>query len=1088
MELLLNKFKSKRDVNVNNFLATKLSGSKKLLPQSAIFEKINENEVYNQERSSCNLIRLNCVINPLCSNVLFNSISEIVKHEGDPNAVKLLNYGISDGFVDRKDFENKIYCKNPITYLEGKTKEGVRDTQISTEKCGFKYHCGIDIFNNHILRNNTFKTVCYNYDTRKITTSNAKIDPTTVFNTINDFMRDENGEYISGEGYGSKKLSVQHLYTTEDVETYENTIDKNLFEKNGWFGFTNIGKFSVVDNNNETMDIFRVINYRRSCDFIQMYPSSDLWSFTPKYNSYLHRLEKNWNYCLTYPSSSTTENITFIRENTNSLRIMYIDDRVKLKSGIGAIKIYSVSKHGLKKGDYINFYRNDEIIYKNCEVREIEDEYTFYIFNGGVKLYKYAYELTKADTDTSGIDDFYVRIPISLSDFHFNVTVLGNNIAVNKDNMSFSSTRSDITKNDIEIVKDKTWKTNKHHGIVYTLSIEPKLEYGENEVYVSENDINYDLIIEKNGNEYTYSISNITANINVRYQISSDRDVVYCGYGDDRETYYLIGNKYVNIDDDAQDFSYKKVVDGEEVEYYVRIFSRLPNWKGCDVKIDKNQLYGTEKNLIARYQTVEHDFENHISQLAFAKNVYGDDISQVVYTDDIDISYLHDNLGRPLTSIYFTILKNNKGYKEWYGKNGADINIRKKSTNNNEDYHIEYSHCFGMLNCAFRLSKESLPNVEYNNSMQLNNVDSSFQYQGLDVEDLQYSNMVYEKILNDKSINDENDDLDTQNRSYRSRFKEILNDEIQYGIYYDENGQKYVGDTHFYGDLCEYSKKRLLELPIQQIEMRFNTAQREICSLDRSHKYFKDFSYDEILSDDKDKVGFSSEEVVELNAHQHKEGYCYHPHYEIPIKSFDKTISYRSSVAMTLTKIDAVSNEIERAMRFRIRTLNPHNLKKNDTVYMKYDTYDLLTNKVYKSTYYICYVSDIINNNVFECIIYDEKHNRINTLNTIEILSYRLFKKDSTIPDYATFTKDGSCRFVWRNVINNGFDNGSENETYPYFNGAFFVNKQINLFVRRQDPNEYTKLQNGKFPNDITSNPIKIEDEDNYITEKDMSC
>ena len=63
----------------------------------------------------------------------------------------------------------------------------------------------------------------------------------------------------------------------------------------------------------------------------------------------------------------------------------------------------------------------------------------------------------------------------------------------------------------------------------------------------------------------------------MQYIISSDTDKVYCGHGDDRKTYYLVNNKYVNIDDDAQDFSFKKVVDGEEVEYYARIFSRIPN-------------------------------------------------------------------------------------------------------------------------------------------------------------------------------------------------------------------------------------------------------------------------------------------------------------------------------------------------------------------------------------------------------------------------------------------------------------------------------------------------------------------------------
>ena len=1092
MEILLNKFKSKQSTNVNNFLATKLISGKKLLPQSSLFETINEIEVYNQEREACNLIRLNCVINPICSNILFNSISEIVKNEGDPNSVKLLNYGLTDGFINRKDFDKKIYCKNPIVFMDGKTKEGIRDTQISSEKCGFKYNCGIDIFNNHILRNNTFKTVCYNYSTQLISNDNMKIDPSSVFNTINDFMRDENGEYIEGFGYGSKKLTVQHLYTTEDVESFDDTIDKKLFEKNGWFGFTNIGKFAVVDNNNEPMDIFRVINYRRSCDFIQMYPTSDLWSFTPKYNSYLNRLEKNWNYCLTYPSSSTTQNISFIREKTNSLKIMYIDDRTKLKSGIKSFKIYSICKHGLMKGDFINLYQNDEIILQHCEVREIEDEYIFHIFNPSMKLFNYYYELTKADTDTNGVDDFLVKRPIELAEYHLEY----DGIDLNHNQKSFSATTSSITKSNISFNVNEKWKTIKYHGKEYDVIIEGLTRnlnfdpYASGSTYVKSGDILYDLSVTQiEDDKYTYEISNMRVNMEMTYQISNDRTIVYCGHGDDRKTYYLINNNFVNIDDNAQDFSFKKVVDNEEVDYYVRIFSRLPNWKGCDVKIDKQQLYGTNKHLIAQYQTLEHDFENHISQLAFAKNVYGDDISQIVFSDDIDISYLNDNLGRPLTSIYLTLLKNNKGYKEWYGKNGSKIEIRKKKTDNDEDYHIEYSHCFGMLNCAFRLSKESLPNIEHNNSMQLNNIDSSFQYQGLDVEDIQYSNIVYEKILNNNNIIDqERDDEATQNRSYRARFKDILNDEIQYGYCTNNSNEKYLGDTHFYGDLCAYSKKRLIEEPIQQVEMRFNTAQREISSLDTSHKYFKDFSYDEIIYDDKDQNGFVSNENNAFNAHQHKEGYCYYPHYEIPLKTFSKHISFQSPIAMTLTKIDVISNEKERKIYFKIRTLNPHNLQNYDTVYMKYDTYDIKTNKVYLSNYYICYVTDIINKNVFECEIYDEKNVRINSLNTIDTLSYKLFKKDSTTPDYAKFAKDGSCRFIWREIINNGFDNNSDIENYPFFNGAFYVNKQINLFVRRQDPHEYTKLQNNTFLSDIVSNPIKFENNDNYSTESDISC
>ena len=1104
MKILLNKISSKTSRNVNNALTTQLKGSKKLLPQSQLFAQINEMEVYNNERNNCNLIRLNCVINPICSNILFNSITEIVKNEGEPNAVKLLNYGLVDGYINRKDFDDKIYCKNSDVFMYGESKEGIRDTQLSSHKCGFNYNCGIDIFNNHILRNNTFKTVCFNE------VKNPE------FNTIIDWMRDENGINIKTSTYDDTNIQnlgstdkmlangsivAQHLYTTEDVDTFENTIDNKLIEKNGWFGFTNIGKFSVVDNNNETMDIFRVINYRRSCDFIQMYPSSDLWSFTPKYNSYLHRLEKNWNYCLTYPSSSTTQNITFIREKTNSLKAMYVDDRVKLKSGISAIKIYSICKHGLKKGDFINLYKNNEILFKVCEVREVEDEYIFYIFSDGVKLSNLWHELTKADTDTIGIDDFFTEIDVPLT----SIFIRYSGKTYSGDTIVLPLSNDIIQKTDIQIVNDETtkWETINFHGKSYKVKIQSNTRalnldpMASGETIVTQDKILFDFNYEisdgpNNTVQYKYTISKPRVKMKMQYIISSDRDKVYCGHGDDRMTYYLIDNKYVNIDDEAQDFSYKKVVDGEEVEYYVRIFSRLPNWKGCDIKIDQHQLYGTNKNLIARYQTLNNDFENHISQLAFAKNIYGDDISQVVYTDDIDISYLKDNLGRPLTSIYFTILKNNKGYKEWYGKNGVNIEIRKKPYDNDEDYHIEYSHCFGMLNCAFRLSKESLPSNVHNNSMQINNIDSSFQYQGLDVEDLQHSNLIYEDIVGDYDIVDnegeEQDDEKTLNRPYRSKFKQILNDEVQYGYYKDNLGNEYLGDTHFYGDLCAYSRKRVVEEPIQQVEMRFNTAQRELSSLDKSYQYFKKLCYDEILSDDKDKIGFAHEEIVINAGNQHKEGYCYYPHYEIPIKTFSKQLTINKSLAMVVSKINAVANEKERQMRFEFKTLNPHQLQVNDTVYLKYDKTDVSTNRIYKTIYYICYVTDIINKNIFECIVCDEDNKRINALNTIEILSYKMFKKDSITPDYATFTKDGSCNFIWREVLSNGFDNESNIETYPFFNGALYVNKQINLFVRRQDPNEYTTLQTGKFPMDIVPNSLKIVEQDNYYTESDISC
>ena len=65
------------------------------------------------------------------------------------------------------------------------------------------------------------------------------------------------------------------------------------------------------------------------------------------------------------------------------------------------------------------------------------------------------------------------------------------------------------------------------------------------------------------------------------------------------------------------------------------------------------------------------------------------------------------------------------------------------------------------------------------------------------------------------------------------------------------------------------------------------------------------------------------------------------------------------------------------------------------------------------------------------------------------------------IPSYAKILKDGTCRYVWRDIINNGFNpTVSSVEEYPFTNGAFYINKRIDIYVRRQDPYNMYGLYN----------------------------
>ena len=382
---------------MNSFVPIRLTSGAKLLPTDSLVTTINEVELYNKERQASNIVRLTCTINPICSNVLHNTITEIVKNEGSDECF-CLNFTP----LDDNNANNLLY-KNKSSFTDAFS--GVRDTQLSNEANGFQYHCGTDIFNNHILRSLTFKTVC-GYGGK------GNSGKHNEFNTLEDTMRSIDGTNISGyKDYteedrksknGKPSIKKLHLYLKEEVLSFEECVENRLIEENGWYGFINIGKFPTIDtrkgheNKNEQLDIYKVINNRKPCDFIDMYPSRDLWYFTPKYNKYRKRIEKNWDYCLTYPSSSTTD-IDFIRSGTNSLKVCMFDDTLSNSIGTSGLKLYSVSKHGLSKGDIINVYDGNDIVIRNTSVVDIEDDYTFSVYDQGVDISNLWYQLSNND-------------------------------------------------------------------------------------------------------------------------------------------------------------------------------------------------------------------------------------------------------------------------------------------------------------------------------------------------------------------------------------------------------------------------------------------------------------------------------------------------------------------------------------------------------------------------------------------------------------------------------------------------------------------------------------------------------------------
>lgn len=141
--------------------------------------------------------------------------------------------------------------------------------------------------------------------------------------------------------------------------------------------------------------------------------------------------------------------------------------------------------------------------------------------------------------------------------------------------------------------------------------------------------------------------------------------------GDSKETFFVI-NVDANIATTGPLFTtgrMKRLYYGNEVKYYFRKFKKI---KGYDTQS----------------QLTQDDYESY--PLSFSKNIYSDQNYQVVFNDDIDVSDLKDNLGRPLSELYLTIIKTKS--KNLFTKviSGVDLEnyLGNVSTSTNDDLNV----------------------------------------------------------------------------------------------------------------------------------------------------------------------------------------------------------------------------------------------------------------------------------------------------------------------------------------------------------------------------------------------------------------
>jgi hypothetical protein len=104
--------------------------------------------------------------------------------------------------------------------------------------------------------------------------------------------------------------------------------------------------------------------------------------------------------------------------------------------------------------------------------------------------------------------------------------------------------------------------------------------------------------------------------------------------GDLKSYYFVVDIPYTNnlISSNSR---FKRMFGGIESEYYFRIFTKV---KTRSAEIIEND-----------------DYETY--QAGFSENSYNDSITQFVFNEDINITDLKDNLGRPVTELYLTTIK-----------------------------------------------------------------------------------------------------------------------------------------------------------------------------------------------------------------------------------------------------------------------------------------------------------------------------------------------------------------------------------------------------------------------------------------------
>jgi hypothetical protein len=155
--------------------------------------------------------------------------------------------------------------------------------------------------------------------------------------------------------------------------------------------------------------------------------------------------------------------------------------------------------------------------------------------------------------------------------------------------------------------------------------------------------------------------------------------------GDLKDNYFVLDLPNTGfIDNDTR---MVKVIAGIDSKYYFRKFKKIKTKYSPVIETDDYETYG----------------------LGFSENIYSDKITQFVFNEDIDVSGLSDNLGRPLSEIFLSIIKTDSNKLFSKVSSGLETPFIEILNNNGTDY--EYLRALPVINKIH--NGGSLPFVSY---------------------------------------------------------------------------------------------------------------------------------------------------------------------------------------------------------------------------------------------------------------------------------------------------------------------------------------------------------------------------------------